>query len=411
MSRTHPIGATTIQALASEPMIRHQMSTASPADANGQVASAAPAGEDMLVPRQICTSNGLVVTVLPYGARIQSITWLGQELTLSVADPAFYLSDSAYLGATVGRYANRIAHACFTDSQGTSWPLSANQAPHCLHGGASSLANLPWTVIAHQPNALRLAITSPHGDQGFPGNLSVQLQLTVVETLDSRGQPAAELQLQFSAQTDRETVLNLTNHCYFNLAASQTPATLAAHQLQIHADHYLAVDPAGIPLSDAMVAVDAGHFDFRHPRPLEALCQPTPSGPHGLDHCFVLAPALGHATAAQTPNVSAPSVGASSVGASSVGESFRAPALPTSPPLCATLSYQTPQCTRQLEVRSTLPGLQVYVGSYLSAPFEPFQAICLEAQHWPDAPNRPDFPSPWLHPGERYQQSIFYRFS
>lgn len=337
----------------------------------GQITPAA----DALVPRAIACSNGLTVTVLPYGGRIQSVKLHGQELTLSQADPAFYLTDSAALGASVGRYANRIANAAYTDSTGTEWLLNASQPPHCLHGGEQGFAQRVWTVLEHSADALLLELVSLNGDQGFPGTLTVRQQLRVVDTTDSTGLPAGELQLCFTATTDAETVVNLTNHCYFNLAPQQTVEALAAHQLELMAEQYLAVDPSGIPLPDAFRLVAGHEFDFREAKAVGPLCRQTTDLPHGLDHCFVARPSK---------------------------ETL---------PLRARLSYGSGAEQRTLELRSTQPGVQIYVGTYLTKPFAPFQGICLEAQNFPDAPNRTDFPSARLMPGELYQQQIFYRFS
>jgi len=352
--------------------------------------TAAPTA-DALRPRAITCSNGLTVTALPYGGRIQSIKLHGQELTLSQADPAFYLTDSAALGASVGRYANRIANSTYTDSTGQQWPLSASQPPHCLHGGSEGFAQRVWTVLEHSADTLLLELVSTNGDQGFPGTLTVRQLLRVVDTIDSdpiynQSQPASELQISFTATTDAETVVNLTNHCYFNLAPQQTVEALAAHQLELMSDQYLAVDASGIPLPDAFRAVAGHEFDFRSKKAVGPLCRQSADLPHGLDHCFVARPSS------------------------------------DTVPLRARLSYRaaglgsaetahTPEQTRTLELRSSQPGVQVYVSTYLGEPFVPFQGICLEAQHFPDAPNRRDFPSARLLPGEVYQQQIFYRFS
>ncbi len=328
-----------------------------------------------LTPHAISCSGGLTVTVLPYGARVQSIKLHGQELTLSQADPQFYLTDSAALGASVGRYANRIAGACYTDSMGQQHQLSASQPPHCLHGGAQGFAQRVWTVLEHSADSLLLELISPNGDQGFPGTLRVQQRLQVVDSIDSLGRPGGELQLSFTATTDAETVVNLTNHCYFNLAPQQTVEALAAHQLELMAEQYLAVDERGIPLPDAVRSVSGHEFDFRTPKAVGPWCRQSTDLPHGLDHCFVVKPAK---------------------------ETL---------PLQARLSHGRGAAQRALELRITQPGVQVYVSTYLGAPFAPYQGICLEAQNFPDAPNRPDFPSAVLRPGELYQQQIFYRFS
>lgn len=345
----------------------------------GFMSQARPLAE-ALAPHAISCNNGLTVTVLPYGGRIQSIKLHGQELTLSQADPQFYLTDSAALGASVGRYANRIANACYTDSKGLQHQLSASQPPHCLHGGELGFALRVWTVLEHSADSLLLELVSPHGDQGFPGTLTVRQLLRVVDTVDTKGQPAGELQLSFTASTDLDTVVNLTNHCYFNLAPQQTVEALAAHQLELMAAQYLAVDECGIPLPIALHGVDRHEFDFRQTKAVGPLCRQSADLPHGLDHCFV------YPVVAKSP-------------------------AQDSVPLRARLRYSSMDSTRTLELRSTQPGVQVYVGTYLGSPFAPYQGICLEAQNFPDAPNRPDFPSAVLRPGELYQQQIYYRFS
>ncbi len=345
----------------------------------GFMSQARPLAE-ALAPHAISCNNGLTVTVLPYGGRIQSIKLHGQELTLSQADPQFYLTDSAALGASVGRYANRIANACYTDSKGLQHQLCASQPPHCLHGGLEGFAQRPWTVLEHSADSLLLELISPNGDQGFPGTLTVRQLLRVVDTLDTKGQPAGELQLSFTASTDLDTVVNLTNHCYFNLAPQQTVEALAAHQLELMAAQYLAVDECGIPLPIALHGVDGHEFDFRQAKAVGPLCRQSADLPHGLDHCFV------NPVVAKSP-------------------------VQDPVPLRARLRYSSMDSTRTLELRSTQPGVQVYVGTYLGSPFAPYQGICLEAQNFPDAPNRPDFPSAVLRPGELYQQQIYYRFS
>lgn len=336
-----------------------------------------------LTPHAISCSGGLTVTVLPYGGRVQSIKLHGQELTLSQADPQFYLTDSAALGASVGRYANRIANAAYSDSSGATWPLSASQPPHCLHGGMQGFAQRVWSVVEHCADSLLLELISPNGDQGFPGTLTVRQRLQVVDSIDSQGRSGGELQLSFTATTDAETVINMTNHCYFNLAPQQTVEALAAHQLELMADQYLAVDTNGIPRPDAVRPVSGHAFDFRTAKAVGPLCRQSTDLPHGLDHCFV----------------------------TGLVNRFVMQATKDALPLQARLSHGSGVAQRTLELRSTQPGLQVYVSTYLGAPFAPYQGICLEAQNFPDAPNRPDFPSAVLRPGELYQQQIFYRFS
>jgi len=263
------------------------------------------------------------------------------------------------------------------------WPLSASQPPHCLHGGLEGFAQRVWTVLEHSADSLLLELISPNGDQGFPGTLTVRQRMQVVNSIDIHGRPAGELQLSFTASTDAETVVNLTNHCYFNLAPQQTVEALAAHQLELMAAQYLAVDECGIPLPNAVHGVDGHEFDFRLAKAVGPLCRQSADLPHGLDHCFV----------------------------SSVVSSFARGPSPDSLPLQARLSHGSGAAQRTLELRSSQPGVQVYVSTYLGAPFAPYQGICLEAQNFPDSPNKSNFPSPILKKGETYRQTTIYKFS
>jgi aldose 1-epimerase len=305
---------------------------------------------------EICTQQGLSVKVSPIGATVCSICLHGQELTLSYPEEAVYLQDPYYLGATVGPYANRIRHAQFQLAQ-QQVQLTANDGDHCLHGGLAGLNHVVWQVEQKQADRLTLSCVVANGDGGFPGNRKFVCHFFVQQT---------ELQLQFEATTDALTVVSLTNHCYFNLDLSSSD--ISAHALQTGLTQFLAKDTDGIP---------TGH--------LQPTCQLLPKLVQGqvlaevfeqfgaLDHCFVV---------------------------QNYQKELREMAQLTSN-----------DRTVSLTVLSDLPGIQIYSGDGLGAPFKPRQGICLEAQFWPDAPNHHAFPSTQLAADQIYQQQIIYRFS
>lgn len=316
-------------------------------------------------PLRLCNAEGLAVQVLPYGATVASIHWQGQALTLGYQTPEQWQQDTACIGATAGRYANRIANACYPNSAGELVKLQANQGRHTLHGGPQGYQYQTWQVLSHSDERVVLYLDSANGDQGFPGRLQIWQTVQLAHN---------DLQINYTAISDSETVVNLTNHCYFNLGDGQQ---LRDHELQIFADTVIPVDLDGIP-TGLPVAVETLALDFRQGQFLAKAFERSQTLPHGLDHCFVPV----NSTDAQRASELAP---LRRLARLRCGE-------------------------RQLEVHSTQPGLQVYMGCYLNAPFTPYQGICLEAQNWPDAPNRPEFPSARLNAGELYQQQIVYRF-
>ncbi len=404
------------------------------------------------------------VSVLPYGATVMQIELQTdpadassfQPLTLAYDTPLQYLQDPFALGVTVGRFANRIAGARYTDPSGQTHQLDASQPPHCLHGGRQGFGKKIWQVLEQRADFVLLYLDSPAGDQGFPGRLQVLLQLWLT---------GDRLCQRFHAISDALTVVNLTNHCYFNLNGD---ADVSRHQLQVDADAVLLVDDSGIPtaaplrlvpvaapcttaelaahalnplavatpnaaapaasLQDsssqgssskgtapATSAALASLFDLRKPTPLDGRFARVDHSPqalltHGLDHCFITR-ACGSAStlaAAYTPSYK-PAVQADLSAPLPLQARLTAPLSDAQLPASNTSSSK-PARQRVLEVYSSQPGLQVYRGNYLSAPFAPYQAVCLEAQNFPDAPNRADFPASWLKAGQWYMQQIDYRF-
>lgn len=265
---------------------------------------------------------------------------------LGYSDPASYENQPArraYYGATIGRFANRIACGRFT-LDGREYVLSKNEGRHTLHGGARGFDAVVWRVTDADENRLRLSHCSPDGDQGFPGTLDVSVTFTVDGDV---------LAISYEARADVDTVVNLTNHSYFNLSP-RSRATSAEHALQIFADAYTPVDAELIPTGE-IAPVEGTRYDFRGPRTV---------GYEPYDTNWVLR------SDEQTPH----------------------PAL----------MLGHPASGRVLEVRTTEPGLQIYSGNP--------QGIAVETQHFPDSPNHPNFPSTLVSAGQTFTSLTRYRF-
>ncbi|MFC5382701.1 aldose epimerase family protein [Aquipuribacter nitratireducens] len=314
------------------------------------------------------TDTGEVrATVLSYGGRLQSLVAPDRdgrpgEITLGYDDLAGYLADTAFLGATVGRFANRIADARFA-LDGTVHELPANDGSSSLHGGPDGFHARVW-VAEPVPDGVALRLHSPDGDAGYPGALEVVLTVR----LDATG-----LWWEYRAVADAPTVVNLTNHAYWNLAGS---GTVADHLLEVAAGTFLPVDERGIPL-DGPAPVEGSPLDLRRPvRVGDVVAAEHPqlrAVGGGVDHCYVV--------------------------------DGRAPG-PGGLPLVARLA--DPGSGRTLTLASDEPGVQVYTGVTLDGTLvgrggrtlHRGAGLCLETQHWPDSPNRREFPSTVLRPGD-----------
>ncbi|CAM5397610.1 aldose epimerase family protein [Streptomyces aurantiogriseus] len=310
---------------------------------------------------------GVRVRVLSYGGIVQSVEvpdrWGSPRsseaesgggrtanVVLGFADLDGYLTHpEPYLGALIGRYANRIAHARFP-LDGVTYALGPNNAPNSLHGGERGFDKRVWEVEPVE-HGLRLSRVSPHGEEGFPGSLEV----SATYTLDASG----ALRFVYEAVTDAPTVVNLTNHSYFNLAGS---GNAGGHELRLAASRYTPVDADLIPTGVSEVADT--RFDFRTARKVGS----------GYDHNFVLDKGV-----TDTP--------------------------------VEVAELHDPASGRVLTVATTEPGIQVYTADHLGEPFTPGDGIALETQHFPDSPNRPEFPSTELRPGEVYRSETVYGFS
>ncbi|WP_416984529.1 aldose epimerase family protein [Streptomyces sp. T028] len=300
---------------------------------------------------------GIRVRVLSYGGIVQSVEVPDRDgrtadVVLGFADLDGYLTHpEPFLGALIGRYANRIGHARFP-LDGLTYALEPNNAPGSLHGGPRGFDKRVWEVEPVE-HGLRLSRVSRHGEEGFPGRLEV----SATYSLDASG----ALRFVYEAVTDAPTVVNLTNHSYFNLGGPGS-GDAGGHELRLAASRYTPVDADLIPTGD-LAEVDGTRFDFRTARKTGS----------GYDHNFVLDKGV---TAA--------------------------------PQEVAEL--HDPASGRVLTVSTTEPGLQVYTADHLGEPFTPCQGIALETQHFPDSPNRPEFPSTVLRPGEVYRSETVYGF-
>ncbi|ALQ06804.1 aldose epimerase family protein [Pseudoalteromonas fuliginea] len=319
------------------------------------------ANNQLLQVIQLSDGKDLTAEILPFGAIIKSIKFKKQEMTLCVDDPQYYLENPFYLGATVGRYANRIAKGRFSLS-GTQYQLETNNGPNSLHGGVKGFNKVLWQVTKQTESEVELYYCSPDGEQGFPG------ELRVWQTISAKN---GELALRFKATTNKETLVNFTNHCYFNLDGSES---INDHSVQVNTSHYLPIDKTSIPLNEAAL-VTGTCFDFTKPSQVgEALSaiHPQLEAGNGFDHCYIFNDDSSLKTMA---------------------------------------TLISPHTKVNLTLKSTQPGMQLYTANFVGAPFKARQALCFEAQNWPDAPNRENYPKANLLPDEVYEQVIIYAFS
>ncbi len=331
------------------------------------------------VDRYVLTNgHGMRVKILPYGGIVQSLEVPDRNgetanVVLGFDEVQGYLDHpDPYFGALIGRYGNRIADGRFT-LDGTSYALPVNNGPNSLHGGTAGFDKRVWAATPIGTDALELRLSSPDGDQGYPGTLSVTVRYTVT------GEQG--LRIDYEATTDAPTVVNLTNHSYFNLGGAGS-GDVYGHLLQLNATRFTPVDASLIPTGD-LDPVARTPLDFRRPvaigeRIREAHPQLRYAG--GYDHNFLL-----------------DRTGAGLFAAAQVTE---------------------PVSGRTMEVLTTEPGLQFYSGNFLDGTiagaggglYRQGDGLALETQHYPDSPNRPAFPSTVLRPGETYRSTTEYRF-
>ena len=315
--------------------------------------------------------------VMTYGARLVSLEVPDRsgkvaDIVLGYESLAGYTADpKSYFGAIVGRYGNRIAHATFT-LDGKRYQLPANDGTNCLHGGIKGFDKLLWQG-KEIPHGVELTLVSKDGDQGFPGTLTARVRYTL---------EAHALKIEYFATTDKDTVLNLTNHSYFNLAG-EGQGNILNHLVMIPADRYTPIDSSLIPTGE-LAPVAGTPLDFHHPTAIGARInddneQLKLAG--GYDHNYVLNGKMG--ILQQAARVVEPTTG------------------------------------RVLTVETTQPGLQFYSGNFLDGTlhgkhghvYSKHAGFCLETQHFPDSPNHPKFPTSELKPGQTYHEVTILGFS
>jgi len=330
----------------------------------------------------LTNKNGSEVSITNYGGTVVSLKVPDRsgkiaDVVLGYDNVEGYAEGKSYFGAIVGRYGNRIGHAQFV-LDGKTYTLAKNNGENSLHGGVNGFNKAVWTaktLSSKDGQSLELSYLSKDGEEGFPGNLKV----TVIYTLTDDN----ALRIEYSATTDKKTVVNLTNHSYFNLAG-QGSGDILGHLLTIEADKFTPVDSGLIPTGELRDVVGTP-FDFRKPTAIGARInqddQQLKLG-GGYDHNLVLRRPAGS------------------------GESLAARVVEAT-------------TGRVMEVWTTEPGVQFYTGNFLDgksagkggATYPKRSAFCLETQHFPDSPNQPKFPSVVLNPGQRYHTVTTYKFS
>ena len=334
----------------------------------------------------LSNGRGLEARVMTYGATLVTLSapdrrGTVEPVTLHLDALADYVKGHPLFGSVVGRYANRIANARFA-IDGVEYKLADNAKPHHIHGGrgADAFHQALWSAEpVREPGAVgvRLSHVSPDGTAGYPGTVRATVTYTLA-TADDR------LAMAYEATTDKPTHVNLTNHAYWNLAGAGSGDVLG-HVLQLNANRYLASDDKRIPTGE-VAAVKGTPMDFTTPQPVGSRIDQIEG--RNYDHCYVI---------------------------------DRPPAAATGPadgrpPLAARVSE--PTSGRTMEVYTTQPGVQVYTAKGLSdrqkggggKAYGPFHGLCLETQHFPDAPNRPAFPSTLLRPGQTFRNVTEHRF-
>ena len=326
----------------------------------------------------ITNKNGLVLKMTNYGATVVSMETpdrTGQRANITLSFPTLdgYLQRHPYFGSTVGRYGNRIAKGKF-EIDGQEFTLATNNGPNHLHGGLKAFDALVWKaeeVQTADAAGVKFTLHSPDGDEGYPGNLDV----TVTYTLTN----SDELRIDYAATTDKPTVVNLTNHNYWNLGGAGSGQILK-HELTIAADKYLPIDATAIPTGE-LANVKGTVMDFTSPHAIGERIDTLKKPPHetkGYDHCYVLRGQPGT--------------------------------------LQLAARVKDPASGRVMEIHTTEPAIQLYCGNFLDGSpgnggFKQHEAFCLETQHYPDSPNQPSFPPTLLKPGQTYKSTTVHKFS
>lgn len=328
---------------------------------------------------QLRNGRGMTLSFIAQGGIVTALDVADRQgrpgnVVLGFADTAAYATQRNFFGTVAGRYANRIGNARFT-LDGTEYRLAANDGPNSLHGGMVGFDKKIWAVTPLSGSSAALRYTSPDGEEGYPGALAVTMTYTVTE--------ANEFRIDYEATTDKPTIVNLTNHSYFNLAG-EGAGDILGHLLEINADRITPTDANLIPTGE-FLPVAGTPFDFRHAAPIGARIRvnhPQLAMGRGYDMNYVItrSDAAGLALAARV---------------------------------------HEPTTGRVMEVHTTEPGVQFYSGNFLESRlpgasgrlYRSGDGFCLETQHFPDSPNKPHFPTTTLRPGETYRTTTLFRFS
>ena len=331
-----------------------------------------PEGDSIML-YTLKNERDIIVTITNYGGIITGIytpdkNGKSTNITLGFDKLEPYLAPHPHFGALVGRYANRIAGAGF-DLDGVHYTLAANDGNNSLHGGLKGFDKKLWTpevINCDERAALSLTYLSPDGEEGYPGNLKVTVTYELL--MD-------QFYITYEAETDKATVLNLSNHTYFNLAGE---GTILDHILYLNASRYTPVNDELIPTGE-LANVEGTPFDFRKPHVIGDRFDQVGGNPAGYDHNFVIDGPEGEMKLAA--------------------------------------KVMDPKSGRFLEVTTTQPGVQFYTGNFLDGSlssgdfrFVQHSGFCLETQHFPDSPNQPDFPSTVLRPGEKFVSQTIWKF-
>jgi aldose 1-epimerase len=322
--------------------------------------------KDGALEARIITYGGIVISL-----KVPDKSGKSADVVLGYDSLDGYLAKSPYFGAIIGRYGNRIAGGKFT-LDGKTYSIPPNDGPNALHGGPRGFDKVVWKA-KQIPHGIELSHVSPDGDQGFPGTLSAVVRYT----LDGK-----DLKIEYSATTDKKTVLNLTNHSYFNLAG-QGNGDILKHEVKLNAGRFTPVNDVLIPTGE-LATVQGTPFDFRKSTAVGARINDDNEQLRrgkGYDHNWVLD--SGGGKLAEAAEVYEPTTG------------------------------------RVMQVWTDQPGVQFYTGNFLDGTitgkdgkvYEQRSALCLETQHFPDSPNHPNFPSTELKPGQKYHTVTIYRFS
>ncbi|MCA9042435.1 MAG: galactose mutarotase [Planctomycetaceae bacterium] len=328
--------------------------------------------DDEITRYMLSNDKGMVVELINLGATVTRVllpSGNGESVnvTLNFEDPTTYKMNPPYFGSICGRYSNRIAQGKFSLNN-QEYTLATNNDPNHLHGGNEGFNKKIW--IAEEINeadqvGVQFTYVSADGEEGYPGTLTVKVKYLLNND--------NELKLEYTATTDKETVLNLTNHCYWNLGGAGSGSILN-HELNLNCSQYIPVDKTGIPTGE-LADVAETPMDFTSFHTLGKRIEQVEGG---YDHCYV------------RDNYDSEGV-----------------------QLIATL--RDPESGRSMEILTTEPGVQLYTGNFLDGSenvggYAKHGGICLECQHFPDSPNQPEFPSTTLAPQEVYQQTTIHRF-